>query len=179
MIVAIKGDLEAWKLFRDGRDNKWCRPPFMPGRLERDGKGRWHGFSCEKCFMASPMAIWQQEQASPQAEWCPQRAYGCTSPTVQNSLSCNVSDHLTKKWRVIFHTLVIVGWIAVDDCSVCTFCKKHICPMFTFFMSLLSFMLTQMYELKDWRHFSVRVVLAIQLHGIDTIQTFFCFLFLD
>ena len=124
MIVAIKGDLEAWKLFRDGRDNKWCRPPFMPGRLERDGKARWHGFSCEKCFMASPMAIWQQEQASPQAEWCPQRAYGCTSPKVQNFLSCNVSGHLTKMQRVIFYTLVVVGWIGVDDCAVCTFCKN-------------------------------------------------------
>ena len=47
------------------------------------GKERWHGFSGEKCFMASPMAIWQQQQASPEAEWCPQRAYGCSPYTPQ------------------------------------------------------------------------------------------------
>ena len=138
MIVAIKGDLEAWKLFRDGRDNKWCRPPFMPGRLERDGKGRWHGFSCEKCFMASPMAIWQQEQASPQAEWCPQRAYGCTSPTVQNSLSCNVSDHLTKNYKES-SSILSNSWMNWCWWLFCLYIlQKHICPMFIFFYDLAS-----------------------------------------
>ena len=39
MIVAIIGGLEAKKLLRDDYDSNWCRPPFMPGRLQRDWEG--------------------------------------------------------------------------------------------------------------------------------------------
>ena len=67
MIVAIIGGLEAKKLLRDDYDSNWCRPPFMPGRLQRAWEDDMD-FPLEKCFMASPMAIWQGEQPSPGAE---------------------------------------------------------------------------------------------------------------